>query len=509
MKTNKFLLTTAILGSLTATAFAADTTIGTGDGIAYGTETQTSTYSSVAIGNTVKSSGQDSIGIGYDVTVDGFNSIAIGSSRNKPGFESSPQKTIVTGDSNIGIGHKAEVSDGYESVAIGSSARVYNDNSTTRKYPAYSTVIGSSARSTGYDGTAYGRYAEANENEATALGPWTEANGTYSTAITYAAKANSEDSIAVGHSAEVNGSGSTAIGKYTRVNGEDSLAIGSASQANSNNSIAIGTGAIADGENNIALGYGSSSTDVVKTSHALVNGHYYKFAGSDPIGTLSIGGEIEEPVLDANGDPIYNEDYSDYLKTKKQLTRTITNVAAGRISDTSTDAINGSQLHSVIEETNKLGDKVNKNKEVLDNHEGRITTLENKVADIGSDVIKEANSYTDSQVAHVGAQSAALAGLHPLDFNKDDKASYAASVGHYRNANAVAVGAFYRPNERTMVSGAISFGKHVQMNIGVAFKTGKGSEYINEAKSKDSRIEKLEAMVQKLTAEVAELKANK
>lgn len=509
MKTNKLLLTTAILGSLTVSAFAADTTVGTGDGVAYGTATETSTYSSVAIGNTVKSSGQDSIGIGYDVTVDGFNSIAIGSSRNKPGFESSPQKTIVTGDSNIGIGHKVEISDGYDSVAIGSDARVYNDNSGTRKYPAYSTVIGSGASSTGYDGTAYGRFATANENDAIALGTYTQANGTYSAAIAYGAKANSEDSIAVGHDAEVNGSGSIVIGKYSRANGEDSLAVGSASYANSNNSIAIGTGAIANGENNIALGYGSSSTDVVKTSSSLINGRNYEFAGSDPIGTLSIGGEIEEPLLDANGEPIMNEDYTDYLKTKKQVTRTITNVAAGRISAESTDAINGSQLHSVIEETGKISDKVNKNKEVLDNHEGRITTLENKITDIGSGVIKEANNYTDSQVAHVGAQSAALAGLHPLDFNKDDKASYAASVGHYRNANAVAVGAFYRPNERVMISGAISFGKHAQMNLGVAFKTGKGSEYINEAKSKDSRIEKLEAMVEKLTAEVAELKSNK
>ena len=142
--------------------------------------------------------------------------------------------------------------------------------------------------------------------------------------------------------------------------------------------------------------------------------------------------------------------------------------------------------------------------------------MNNKIDDVQSNLsnniaagIDRANRYTDSQVAHVGAQSAALAGLHPLDFNKDDKASYAASVGHYRNANAVAVGAFYRPNERTMVSGAVSFGKHIQMNIGVAFKTGKGSEYINEAKSKDSRIEKLEALVEQLTTEVAELKANK
>ena len=135
--------------------------------------------------------------------------------------------------------------------------------------------------------------------------------------------------------------------------------------------------------------------------------------------------------------------------------------------------------------------------------------MNNKIIEVGANTLNQANNYTDSQVAHLGAQSAALAGLHPLDFNKDDKASYAASVGHYRNANAVAVGAFYRPNERTMISGAVSFGKHLQMNVGVAFKTGKGSEYINEAKSKDSRIEKLEALVEKLTTEVAELKANK
>lgn len=138
---------------------------------------------------------------------------------------------------------------------------------------------------------------------------------------------------------------------------------------------------------------------------------------------------------------------------------------------------------------------------------GQLNDVRTAMANADVATLSRANSYTDSQVSHVGAQSAALAGLHPLDFNKDDKASYAASFGHYRNANALAVGAFYRPNERTMVSTAVSFGQHPQLNVGVAFKVGKGSEYINEAKSKDSRIAKLEALVDKLTAEVAELKA--
>ncbi len=106
--------------------------------------------------------------------------------------------------------------------------------------------------------------------------------------------------------------------------------------------------------------------------------------------------------------------------------------------------------------------------------------------------------------------SAALSGyLRPLDFNRNDKASYAVSYGHYRNANAVALGAFYRPNERTMIGAGVSLGGETQLTLNVAFKTGKGSDYLAEAKDKDSRISKLEAMVQKLMAEVEQQKENK
>ena len=315
---------------------------------------------------------------------------------------------------------------------------------------------------------------------------------------------SSENSFAGGERAKLRGKNSFVFGEAAEVDSDNAYAIGKEAVANASNSIAIGNGAKATEENSVAIGNDSVTNTAIGTVSETINGTVYTFAGTAPLGTVSIGDNSKE--------------------------RTVTNVAAGRISDNSTDAVNGSQLHSVIEETNKIGTKVNNhetrinditakvnsNKEVLGNHEVRITTnenhigdLENKIIEVGSNTLKEANNYTDSQVAHVGAQSAALAGLYPLDFNKDDKASYAASVGHYRNANAVAVGAFYRPNERTMISGAVSFGKHIQMNLGVAFKTGKGSEYINEAKSKDSRIEKLEAMVEQLTAEVAELKGNK
>lgn len=307
----------------------------------------------------------------------------------------------------------------------------------------------------------------------------------------------SDNSFAGGERNKITGKNSFVFGEDAVVEGDNTYAIGKEAVVTASNSLAIGNGAKATEENSVAIGNNSITNTAIGTESETINGTTHTFAGSAPLGTVSIGDINKE--------------------------RTVTNVAAGRISDVSTDAVNGSQLHAVIEETDKIGTKVNshetrindigakvdKNKEVLGSHEVRITDLESKIDVIGPNAIKEANGYTDSQVARVGAQSAALAGLHPLDFNKDDKASYAASVGHYRNANAVAVGAFYRPNERIMVSGAISFGKHLQANVGVAFKTGKGSEYINEAKSKDSRIEKLEALVEKLTTEVEELKANK
>lgn len=279
----------------------------------------------------------------------------------------------------------------------------------------------------------------------------------------------SDNSFAGGERAKLTGKNSFVFGEDAKVENDNVYAIGKEAQAMAENTVTIGNKAQATINDSVALGSYSITNTIQGTSSTVINDKTYTFAGGVPVGTVSIG--------DANKE------------------RTITNVAAGQISDVSTDAINGSQLHAVVTE--------------VTNNTNSIKDLDNKIIDVASSTIKETNQYTDSQVAHVGAQSAALAGLHPLDFNKDDKASYAASVGRYRNANAVAIGAFYRPNERTMVSGAVSFGKHIQMNLGVAFKTGKGSEYINEAKSKDSRIEKLEALVEKLTAEVAELKANK
>lgn len=112
-------------------------------------------------------------------------------------------------------------------------------------------------------------------------------------------------------------------------------------------------------------------------------------------------------------------------------------------------------------------------------------------------------NQTNARLNKLGASSAALAGLHPLDFNRNDKVSYAISYGHYRNSNAVALGAFIRPNERIMVGFGATLGAENQYTINLAFKTGKGSDYLAEAKDAQSRISKLERLVDELTQEVA------
>ena len=184
-------------------------------------------------------------------------------------------------------------------------------------------------------------------------------------------------------------------------------------------------------------------------------------------------------------------------------------MSAGRVEADSLDAVNGSQLYAAYDEINTLGTKVRTNtadittlQGVSANHETRITNLENRQYNMAGEINNRINA-TEQRLNKLGASSAALAGLHPLEFNRNDKVSYAVSYGHYRNSNAVALGIFARPNERTMLSFGTTLGAENQYNVSVSFKTGKGSDYLAEAKDAQSRISMLERLVDELTQEVA------
>ena len=179
----------------------------------------------------------------------------------------------------------------------------------------------------------------------------------------------------------------------------------------------------------------------------------------------------------------------------------IVNVSKGEVSKTSTEVINGSQLHEV--------------KTQVDNNTNRISTLENNTVNIGDKVLNNAKSYTDQQVSKVGAVSAALAGLHYLDYNPNDKWSFATSLGHYKHSTAGAIGASYQPNENSMVHAGVTVGGESMFNIGASFKVGeqdptlKTSRFEMAKQIKDLQADNasLRADNDELRAEVNEIKA--
>ena len=157
----------------------------------------------------------------------------------------------------------------------------------------------------------------------------------------------------------------------------------------------------------------------------------------------------------------------------------ITNVAAGTET---TDAVNYGQLKDVES-------KVDSNTQNIYHMDNRISNLDNRVN-------------------KVGAGAAALAALHPLDFDPDDKWDFAVGYGNYRNANSVALGAFYRPNEDTMFSLGTNFGNGENMfNAGLSFKIGQGSGITTSKTAMAKKIESLENTVDQQDKKIAELEA--
>lgn len=365
---------------------------------------------------------------------------------------------------------------------------------------------------------------------------------------------SNQEQVIIGANSETAGQGATVIGTHGKATAWDAIAVGNNTIADKSNSLALGTNSVTD--------------DAVGVDGITINGTRHVFAGEQPSSVVSFGsreragaggvkyynrqlqnvsaGRVEADSLDAiNGSQLFAvvdevetnatniDKNAQAIATNKQNIKDIAiglNMLGDVVNDHeqaianntknitgNTTAINNNanRISGNTNAINTLGQKVATNtadirvlEHVADNHEGRITALENRSMNLAKDINNKVNNI-GQRVNKLGASSAALAGLHPLDFNRNDKASYAVSYGHYRNANAVALGAFYRPNERTMIGAGVSLGGETQLTLNVAFKTGKGSDYLAEAKDKDSRISKLEVMVQKLMAEVEQQKAVK
>lgn len=390
----------------------------------------------------------------------------------------------VSGENGFAGGNNAKAS-GRNSFAFGSHAESLVE---------YTIAIGNQARTAAYDSVAIGNGAFVSGESSVAFGHSNNVTGENSVAV-----GANNGTVAGGQSAVVgynNKIGSQkeqlVFGSNSEANGQGALVFGTHAKALATDAVAFGNNSVADRANAVAIGTNSVTDDAVGVDGVDLNGTRHIFAGEQPGAVVSFGSKAR---TGAGGVAQYN--------------RQLQNVSAGRVESDSLDAVNGSQLYAAYDEINSIGAKVRTNTADIStlqgtsaNHETRITNLENRQYNMVGEINNRINT-TNQRINKLGASSAALAGLHPLEFNRNDKVSYAVSYGHYRNSNAVALGAFIRPNERLMIGVGATLGAENQYNVSIAFKTGKGSDYIAEAKDAQSRISKLERLVEELTQEVA------
>ncbi len=150
----------------------------------------------------------------------------------------------------------------------------------------------------------------------------------------------------------------------------------------------------------------------------------------------------------------------------------VTNVADGDVSEGSKDAVNGGQLYHTNQRVSTVENR-------MDGVENRVGRVENRVDNL------------DSRIDKVGASAAAMANLHPMDFDEDSKVSVAAAAGNYRSETAGALGVFYRPTDRVMLNVSTSFGNGENMvGGGVTFKLGKSSKRLQQAEATNEALSK-------------------
>ena len=287
-----------------------------------------------ALGNGANASNTGATAIGTGSVANGTSSVALG------------QDASAQNDNAVAIGHG---SGAYaNSVAIGGNARstaersvhigaMTDSNITTG---SASVSIGADAQATASGAASFGTGAVASGTDALALGQNSSSTGNGSVAIGYQTKvtSNKEHATAVGTSAEANAIEGTVLGYSAKVNGDKGVALGSgafvAAENGNKTSVALGAGSqVNDGDT-----VGTASLSIKDTYGENSDSTTYQFAGTNPTGTVSVGS--------GSG--------------SSEQTRTITHVAAGRVSSTSTDAINGSQLYGVAQSIEKVEQNVAK-----------------------------------------------------------------------------------------------------------------------------------------------------
>ena len=428
-----------------SSAFGYNNTASEKSSSAFGTQNEANGEKSSVFGNQYKVTGEASgaFGVGkttwnsttgkddYDYVNEGKDSYMIG---NYNRIASGSNNNFILGN-NVSIGSGIQ-----NSVALGNGSTVSSSNevsvgSATQKRKITNVADGEvSATSTdavtgkqlysgeGIDVNAWQNKLDVTKKDASNLSAsdisaWKSKLGVGNSISN---SATSTGSTGLGADNNVTGEYSTAVGYKNKVSGNHSGAFGDPNVVTGNGSYAFGNDNTIKGDNNFVLGNNVTIDAGIQNSVALGNGS-----------TVSSSNEVSVGSA-----------------TQK---RKITNIADGEVSATSTDAVNGRQLYNAMQNSNN--------------------TFKNEV--------NEKIDNVKNEVRNVGSLSAALAGLHPMQYDPKAPTQVMAALGHYKNKQAVAIGASYHFNDRFMMSTGIALSgekrTETMANVGFTVKLGKGS----------------------------------
>lgn len=287
-------------------------------------------------------------------------------------------------------------------------------------------------------------------NNTVLIGSNSSVNGDFNYGMGHGVILNGNKNSAVGayNKIEGNQSGAFGVGAYdvATVKGDNSYSVGNNNQVNANNTFVMGNNVKTSLDNAVVLGNNSTaeSSDVVSTpSYTYNNGVTESFAGTAPVSTVSVGAAGQE--------------------------RTITHVAAGRITADSTDVVNGSQLYGTNQQI---------------------------------DVLHRDVRHVEKESNRGDAHAAALAALHPLQFDPDHKFQVMGGYGHYKNANSLALGVGYYPKENLLLTAGTTVSGDLMANVGVSYKFGENKTLAKISPASynalEQRVDTLEAQNKKL-----------
>lgn len=508
---------------------------------------------SVGVYNKVK--GFDAMAIGNHNEVDGTNadnsrnwiSVAVGSgcvakSHGDGEAVAMGVNSEAIGQDAVSFGDTAKAH-GYHAVAIGTQAMVFASNgvavgSSTYVYGIDSLAIGSSTTN------VYGKYS-------IGINAWTVKGDNV---IGIGGETYADDAIAIGKFSTTNVKGGIALGKESLANIDKGVLGWDPATMNINlkhsgwsvwestaGAVSVGNSQYKRQITNVAAG--TSSDDAVNVAQLrslaeVVHGNNVIKGSINNDGTITLvkkdGSKVNltgklkdnsvkpgEYNIEDNKVTLEVKDHysgnklgnvvikdvakaSDLQKEKDNRIAGDTNIH-NMIGSTNTTELHNAYQHTtyisnaqnLIDADKKLDAAIKKNSDSITNINTKINEVTNNITNVGKDV-----KLLGDRVNKVGAGSAALAALHPLEFNPDDKWDFAVGYGNYRNANAVALGVFYRPSENVMFSlGSIVGNGNNMFNAGLSVKFGKSSNQFNYVSNK-----KLVEQINTLTEENKQLK---